>query len=244
MKTNIDLHKIHEGTYWGKALITFEKSDVEDTLYRFEVSIPLRVMYYVLFKLFRCKRWCDDKRYWNGRHIKMERAAEPTDIFWENLSVVATERFRKSVLTYLITFLVLGFSFTINLFSASLRFDLEKEARENGTTEMTSKYTLIFIIVGVNAIVVALINFSFGRLIRILSSFEAHETYTKYNLSVAVKLTFTRFINTIIIPCAVHYELDDWFTTSGLTTDVFFITVAISFFAPLIDIFEPFWLYK
>ena len=174
----------------------------------------------------------------------MERAAEPTDIFWENLSVVATERFRKSVLTYLITFLVLGFSFTINLFSASLRFDLEKEARENGTTEMTSKYTLIFIIVGVNAIVVALINFSFVRLIRILSSFEAHETYTKYNLSVAVKLTFTRFINTIIIPCAVHYELDDWFTTSGLTTDVFFITVAISFFAPLIDIFEPFWLYK
>lgn len=173
----------------------------------------------------------------------MERAAEPTDIFWENLSVVATERFRKSVFTYFVTLLVLATSFLINWYSASIRFKLEQTARDKND-DSTSEFTIILIIVSVNAILVALINFSFGRLIRILSSYEAHETYTKYNLSVAVKLTFTRFINTAIIPFAVNYNINDWFNTSGLTTDVFFITVAISFFAPLIDVFEPFWIYN
>lgn len=87
-------------------------------------------------------------------------------------------------------------------------------------------------------------NFTFGRLVRVLSSYEMHETYTKYYLSVALKLTFTRFINTGVIPLAVHFSIHDWFSTSGLATDVFVITIAISFFAPLIDVFEPIWLYN
>jgi hypothetical protein len=87
-----------------------------------------------------------------------------------------------------------------------------------------------------------LINFVFGRIVRILSSYEVHETYTDYNLSVALKLTFTRFINTGIIPLVVHYNKEDWFKTSGLATDIFVISIAIAFFAPLIDIFEPMWL--
>lgn len=93
-----------------------------------------------------------------------------------------------------------------------------------------------------NASIVALINFIFGRIVRILSSYEVHETYTNYNLSVALKLTFTRFINTGLIPLAVHFDSEDWFNTSGLATDIFVISIAIAFFSPIIDLLEPMWL--
>lgn len=71
-----------------------------------------------------------------------------------------------------------------------------------------------------------------------------HETYTNYHLSVALKLSFTRFINTGIIPFVVHFKTESWFKTSGLTTDIFVITLAISFLAPLIDVLEPSWIFK
>lgn len=92
-----------------------------------------------------------------------------------------------------------------------------------------------------NSVVVSIINFIFGKLIRVLSSYEVHETYTNYNLSVAIKLTFTRFINTGIIPFAVHIKPEDWFTTSGLTMDILFIIMATAFLSPLIDLFDPVW---
>jgi len=96
--------------------------------------------------------------------------------------------------------------------------------------------------VSINAVIVALINFIFGKIIRILSSYEVHETITNYNLSVALKLTVTRFINTGIIPLACHIDPENWFTTSGLSTDIFFIVCATAFLSPLIDVFEPVWL--
>jgi len=58
----------------------------------------------------------------------MERAAEPTDIFWENFSVETIQRVKYSVLTYLVTTLLLLVSFTINLFSARTQTDLEVKA--------------------------------------------------------------------------------------------------------------------
>lgn len=58
----------------------------------------------------------------------MERAAEPTDIFWENFSVVTIQRVKYSVLTYLITGFLLGISFSINLFSAITQKDLEESS--------------------------------------------------------------------------------------------------------------------
>jgi len=58
----------------------------------------------------------------------MERAAEPTDIFWENFSVETIQRVKYSILTYLCTGLLLGISFSINLISATTQTDLESKA--------------------------------------------------------------------------------------------------------------------
>ena len=92
----------------------------------------MRVFNYVIFKILKCKRCKEDKRYFSGNRIKMERAAEPTDIYWENFSVVTIQRVKKSVLTYITTIFLLGVSFTVNLVSARLQTNLEKQASKFG----------------------------------------------------------------------------------------------------------------
>jgi hypothetical protein len=178
----------------------------------------------------------------------MERAAEPTDVFWENFSIDTVKRVKKSLLTYCITALLLAISFLISFLSSEIKSNLEYEASKNLVDSLgkhpnkSMQYFIIFLIVSINACFIALINFISGRIIRVLSSYEMHETYTNYHLSVSLKLTITRFINTGLIPLAVHYDTSDWFNTSGLSTDIIFITLAISFIAPLIDVFEPLWI--
>ena len=64
---------------------------------------------------------------------------------------------------------------------------------------------------------------------RNLSAKEKHETLTAYNLSVAFKLTFARFINTAIVPVIVNISSDKWFNEGGLVSDIFSIMISQSF---------------
>lgn len=63
---------------------------------------------------------------------------------------------------------------------------------------------------------------------------EKHETYTAYNLSVAFKLTFARFINTSIVPIVINVTTSRWFVDGGLVSDIFYVMISISFLDPLL----------
>lgn len=43
----------------------------------------------------------------------MERAPEPTDVFWENLGVSSFDRIKKVCMTYIATLLVIGICFGV-----------------------------------------------------------------------------------------------------------------------------------
>jgi hypothetical protein len=53
---------------------------------------------------------CSDE---SGYKWSFERAPEPTDVFWENLSVSALRRARNVIVTYLATLLVIGCCFGV-----------------------------------------------------------------------------------------------------------------------------------
>ena len=91
---------------------------------------------------------------------------------------------------------------------------------------------------------VVFFNTLLGRVIRIFSTFEKHETYTKYNLSVAVKLAFAMFVNTGLIPIFVNLNKDDWFTNAGLCVDAFYNILSVCFLSPLFYFFNPFYCIK
>lgn len=80
--------------------------------------------------------------------------------------------------------------------------------------------------------------------VRKFSMMEHHETYTAYNLSVAFKLTFARFINTSIVPIVVNVTYHNWFIDGGLISDIFYVMLSISFLDPILYIFDPFYIIR
>lgn len=73
---------------------------------------------------------------------------------------------------------------------------------------------------------------------------EKHETYTAYNLSVAFKLTFARFINTSIVPIVINVATNRWFVDGGLVSDIFYIMLSISFLDPILYALDPFFVLR
>ena len=59
----------------------------------------------------------DDDEYrlmeFEGKTLYVSRAPEPNDIFWENLGFSHRYRFKKKVVTLMITMVVLAFCFSI-----------------------------------------------------------------------------------------------------------------------------------
>lgn len=86
--------------------------------------------------------------------------------------------------------------------------------------------------------VIIIVNTSLRTIVRTLSIKESHETYTEYNLSVAFKLTFCRFVNTAIVPVIVNLTSDRWFVDGGLVTDIFSIMISVSFIDPVMCILD------
>ena len=56
------------------------------------------------------------------------------------------------------------------------------------------------------SLVITIINQSLRKVVRSASLFEQNETMTSHNLSVSLKLTMVRFVNTAIVPIVVNYK--------------------------------------
>ena len=85
----------------------------------------------------------------------------------------------------------------------------------------------------ISAIIIFIINFLLKKAVRYLTFKERHESYSDYNLSVAIKLTILRFINTSIVPVIANIHSDKWFIEGGLVSDMLSIILIISFINPL-----------
>ena len=84
------------------------------------------------------------------------------------------------------------------------------------------------------AFVIILINNILKWVVRYLTEKERHETYTAFNISVAIKLMLARFVNTAIVPVIINIQSDMWFNEGGLVSDLFSIMISISFVDPIL----------
>ena len=107
----------------------------------------------------------------------------------------------------------------------------KRRVSENAIYVSTSKQRGLSILCSV---VIVVINIMLRTVVRQLSIKENHETYTAYNLSVAFKLTYARFVNTSIVPIIVNVAHNKWFIDGGLVPDMFFIMISISFLDPIL----------
>lgn len=229
--------------YVGKAFITFEKqSQASRLIKKFKMHTSLKVFFFIIYRIFRCKENKLEKRYWEGKRVIVERASEPGDVYWENLSISSTQRFIKSLVTYSLTFILLAIVFGIYYALALLKqyFEdkVEKDSTDNGSGESSSNLWIIRLISIGTSIFAVIINSVLNWLIRMMSSYEKHSTYTKYHLSVATKLMMATFVNIALLPLFTKLDKEDWFDNGGLATAIFFNVISVSFVSPLLKFFN------
>ena len=107
LKHDLDTHE-EQNYFCGTCFLVLNKQNqVNKLALKFEISPIRRVINIIIYKVFRCKKAHADDRYWEGKRIFVEKAAEPGDIYWENLSVKTISRVRKTLITYIIAFLCL-----------------------------------------------------------------------------------------------------------------------------------------
>jgi magnesium-transporting ATPase (P-type) len=75
-------------------------------------------------------------------------------------------------------------------------------------------------------------------IIRKLTQKENHETYTKYHLSVSIKVSIALLLNTAVIPLLVNFGRESWYNSSGLANDIFYQSISFVMVTPTLQIFN------
>lgn len=72
------------------------------------------------------------------------------------------------------------------------------------------------------------------KVVRRFTDYEKHSTVTNINVSVAVKLTLARFLNTSIIIVLVNKNTRNWFEGGSVAYDATFLMIIMAFQKPLL----------
>lgn len=84
------------------------------------------------------------------------------------------------------------------------------------------------------SIVISQVNSNLIKIIRKFTDYEKHQTVTNINVSVAVKLTLARFLNTSIIIVLVNENTKAWFDGGSVAYDATFLMMIMAFQKPLL----------
>jgi len=84
------------------------------------------------------------------------------------------------------------------------------------------------------SIVIALINDNLIKTIRRFTDYEKHQTITKINVSVAIKLTFARFLNCSVILLTTNNNVKGWFGDASLAYDASMLIIIMALSQPVI----------
>ena len=146
------------------------------------------------------------KLKYNGFPIFLNRAPEPEDIIWENLTYGFTDKAKRVLGTWIITLIILGICFGINT-AISLAMDRRVEEAEDNNESSTNVYGLVFL----SAFITILMNRMLALFINKFTKLEKHHTTTEYQISTAFKLAIAMFINTALIPLFINRGTDSFF---------------------------------
>lgn len=94
------------------------------------------------------------------------------------------------------------------------------------------------------SVAVIIVNGLLVFVMRRFSTLEEHSTLTNVNVSVAVKLTIARFLNSSLVLLFVNADADRWFKNGNLAYDATVLIGLLAVQAPLKTLLWPFGLLK
>ena len=215
----------------GKALIVFEKMDQAK---KFRIHFRLNFLQKVFMKFQPSARWPPrwakmDRWLYQGRFIRIRKAAAPSDILWVDLGASSKERFRYRVTTYVVmTIILLTVLWILVLFKK-----LFKQIQQD-----TSEYPVISTSLSLGASgVIALTNCVVGVVLRIFVRRQKHSTKTGFYTFVGKYLSALYFCNIAVITFLANFiqaigkPKAGQLSLSGLLYDIYFIFLTNAFFS-------------
>jgi hypothetical protein len=164
--------------------------------------------------------------------IKVERAANPGDIHWEELGKDPVEQrnlfLKTNSVMILIVLVCFGIVYALNLIQWKLQ-DSEEEKRQKGESEANT-YRYISFLPGIG---VGIINACLMVSARLLGDREYHETWTTQEFSQAAKMTLALLVNTMGVMLFSNIQPSEWYKAGGLIDDALIILIFDAIVPPL-----------
>lgn len=201
-----------------------------------QVKAVLRAWKSNIFTRFLSSLFLRSGRHlFNNHIINVKRAPEPTDIIWDNLRFSRLNRVIRECAILLVLGMILVCSCFMLIGLAQWQRNL-RDANENTNRVMFSAIPAAVIILIVNIVV--------DLVIRLLAFLERHHTYTERTLSTARKLTVILTLNTLLFPLLANIDTEDWYRSSGLANNIFWVSISTAFAKSLIKLFHPLMLWR
>jgi len=133
------------------------------------------------FKRTCCKCcYASGSRRYSDTHVNVERAPEPSEIFFENLHLKGKDKLKIRSLSGIVMIILLVVSFGAVYGLTTVNYNYKNSG---------GNFWLVGLVSFMLSCVVVFINMSLGKIIRQMSSYEKYSTFTHYTLSVVWRLT-------------------------------------------------------
>ncbi len=173
---------------------------------------------------------------YKGRSIYVERAAEPEDVFWENLSVTVRARLCRQMLVFVLSLGVFALSFIGNYYVFRMKQSLNNN-EESGFTKLVLMLAPIVLTVGINEVMKATVP--------TLVKYERTATKTDHDIGVAYKLSLGIFLNSAVLPfvapimAATGHSLKELLWDDKIMDTIFLNLLVIILAPPLTELVHP-----
>ena len=183
-------------------------------------------------RYYLCRCFIDKKKmstYRNRQRMKIHLAPEPEDVIWENMEFTFCQRFKRIIIIYSLTILLIVCAFQIVFSLNKLQGSIKVE-----NWAVILKYTASFSI----SIVISILNAFLQFILRIFTQMEKQKSKSNYYLSYSIKLTIFTLTTSAVVPFLSNYLNQLYkgleYNNKTLINNMLMLFLMNSFFTPLI----------
>ena len=225
--------------FTGTAFITFKsQAPVRILVDQWGVSLLRNLEYFFL------EKWTNPYLKFRNNTVLVYEAPDPTDLIWENLRFSIWRDVFNYTFLYLLSGLILVFSFYIQ-FQVVLISNMMKEEIENKIELKTERNLIVkSVALGVSSITIG-INFLLRLTVFFFAYFEKPYSKGKFNKSYINVYILLAFFNSALMPYLVNTFGYSNKASEQLIWDIHFILFCNAFSTPIFKCFDPIlWLRK
>jgi hypothetical protein len=191
------------------------------------------------YKQYFIRKYEEDDEFMkiSGKPVRIEDAPNPEDIYWFNLRVGDSTRFRYIMYSWGVLVMVLILTYALLQGINYLKKDISSVDLNQGVQNQIGTILLTLLMAGITA----LINKILYDIMKLLSFLEKHETKTQRMQSLLSKTVVAQGLNTVFLPGIVYLinPSQDILSTNGLIATISSVILVSAVVSVVIGAINP-----